>query len=630
MSTKTTFKRVALVAVAAMGLGMVSTVSANAAAYTGTVAYSGFSVTGAYAGTGTTAGTQVVGGTATLTWTVTGVDVSAAAASVATISTTGVGTITSASVDGDGTTATHDPSISAAGNATAVSAATGLTFPNTTIQWNGAYGNTGIAAGETEVVTFTVTSTVAGTQTFTSTLLNSSGTPIATKTATITWGAATSTALSTTNSYLSVQNTTCVAAGASHAADVVAAYAQEDGVATATAKVCAYVRDASGNLMSNGTAYITVDKGTLNAYSSTVTDGVLATAITWTANAAYPGSAKVTITVVDAASNVGTLSQTFAWLGGTPATLALANSYYSSAAGGTMQTVYTTNVATDGGKLRALLLTYKDANGNVISGHGDANLAWTIDSSGTATAPTARTSDSLGATVAMASSASRFLISGGDLVSVDCSASSSYEKLTITAWSKNSAAAWISSNSVDYYCASGTVATVSVTPAATTVAKAGNTTVNVEAKDANGYPVPDGTSVSLTATNGSAINTPVTTTTNGKFSTAAVFSASSGDSQSVVSATAGKITASSTITVGSGEDTAAADAAAEATDAANAATDAANAAAEAADAATAAAQDAADAVAALSAQVATLISGLKAQLTALTNLVIKIQKKVKA
>jgi hypothetical protein len=72
------------------------------------------------------------------------------------------------------------------------------------------------------------------------------------------------------------------------------------------------------------------------------------------------------------------------------------------------------------------------------------------------------------------------------------------------------------------------------------------------------------------------------------------------------------------------------DAAAEATDAANAATDAANAAAEAADAATAAAQDAADAVAALSAQVATLISGLKSQLTALTNLVIKIQKKVRA
>ena len=74
----------------------------------------------------------------------------------------------------------------------------------------------------------------------------------------------------------------------------------------------------------------------------------------------------------------------------------------------------------------------------------------------------------------------------------------------------------------------------------------------------------------------------------------------------------------------------AADAAAEATDAANAATDAANAAAEAADAATAAAQDAADAVAALSTQVTELVSALRKQITSLTNLVIKIQKKVKA
>ena len=68
----------------------------------------------------------------------------------------------------------------------------------------------------------------------------------------------------------------------------------------------------------------------------------------------------------------------------------------------------------------------------------------------------------------------------------------------------------------------------------------------------------------------------------------------------------------------------------EAIDAANAATDAANAAAEAADAATAAAQDAADAVAALSTSVSAMITALKKQITTLTNLVIKIQKKVKA
>ena len=85
-----------------------------------------------------------------------------------------------------------------------------------------------------------------------------------------------------------------------------------------------------------------------------------------------------------------------------------------------------------------------------------------------------------------------------------------------------------------------------------------------------------------------------------------------------------------TASVSSASGSAAIDAANEATDAANAATDAANAAAEAADAATAAAQDAADAVAALSTEVATLIAALKAQITSLTNLVIKIQKKVKA
>jgi len=95
-------------------------------------------------------------------------------------------------------------------------------------------------------------------------------------------------------------------------------------------------------------------------------------------------------------------------------------------------------------------------------------------------------------------------------------------------------------------------------------------------------------------------------------------------------ATAGRVAVSATATVVNSSVDAATDAANEATDAANAATDAALAAADAADAATAAAQDASDAVAALSASVSKLISSLRAQITSLTNLVIKIQKKVKA
>jgi hypothetical protein len=75
---------------------------------------------------------------------------------------------------------------------------------------------------------------------------------------------------------------------------------------------------------------------------------------------------------------------------------------------------------------------------------------------------------------------------------------------------------------------------------------------------------------------------------------------------------------------------AATDAANEAAQAASDATDAALAAADAADAATTKAQEAVDAVATLSAEVSKLITALKAQITTLTNLVIKIQKKVKA
>jgi hypothetical protein len=95
-------------------------------------------------------------------------------------------------------------------------------------------------------------------------------------------------------------------------------------------------------------------------------------------------------------------------------------------------------------------------------------------------------------------------------------------------------------------------------------------------------------------------------------------------------ALAGRVAVTATATVVNSSVDAATDAANEATDAANAATDAALAAADAADAATAAAQDASDAVAALSATVAKLVASLKAQITSLTNLVIKIQKKVRA
>jgi len=104
------------------------------------------------------------------------------------------------------------------------------------------------------------------------------------------------------------------------------------------------------------------------------------------------------------------------------------------------------------------------------------------------------------------------------------------------------------------------------------------------------------------------------------------FSWTNGSNAGFASTYAGKEATPVTVTVSSTGTAAALDAANEATDAANAATDAALAAADAADAATAAAEDASAAVAALAKSVNTALNNLKKQITALTKLVNKLLK----
>jgi hypothetical protein len=187
-----------------------------------------------------------------------------------------------------------------------------------------------------------------------------------------------------------------------------------------------------------------------------------------------------------------------------------------------------------------------------------------------------------------------------------------------------------------------TAKTVTMTLAAATYGPGELATLTVTATDANGKPVADGARslfgaavVSNVALNNATLPGTSVNLVDGKAtytfytpvgSGTLLLTSTEGSATDNVAAggTAAKISATTTIA------NASADAANEATDAANAATDAALAAADAADAATAAAMDASDAVAALSATVAKLVASLKAQITSLTNLVIKIQKKVKA
>jgi hypothetical protein len=159
-------------------------------------------------------------------------------------------------------------------------------------------------------------------------------------------------------------------------------------------------------------------------------------------------------------------------------------------------------------------------------------------------------------------------------------------------------------------------------------------TLKATAVDANGLPVAPMDPISGTPTaNTSLFGFPTTwdtTTTGGSVSYTMYAPLVPGPiTVTGTDSNEAAITASATV-ISDGVAQAAADAATDAYDAALAATDAANDATAAAEAATAAAEDAADAVAALATQVTEMVNALKKQITALTNLVIKIQKKVKA
>jgi hypothetical protein len=277
-----------------------------------------------------------------------------------------------------------------------------------------------------------------------------------------------------------------------------------------------------------------------------------------------------------------------------------------------------------------ITIVVKDANGNGVSG-----ATMYAVSSGSSIVSTSVTTGSAGA----ASISLVGKVAGTNTVTIQNVAAGS--------------TATVSAAALSVRVGSATESSVTMTLDKATYAPGDQATITVTIKDAAGEAVVDGTyaafAADVTSTRAMSAGTLPTASiavgstvgvktylvnvpnSEGAFTISALPGAGmlGAGSAVAISATA-TVTPSAASVTANEVAQAAADAAAEATDAANAATDAANAAAEAADAATAAAQDAADAVAALSTQVSSLIAGLKAQLTALTNLVIKIQKKVKA
>jgi uncharacterized glyoxalase superfamily protein PhnB len=536
MSTKTNFKRIAVVAVASLGLGVFTSIAPANAAPTTTTA-TPWAVDTAYAKSANT-GTQLLGGVVTLTYTET--VTTAAAAIIGNITSTGVGSINSAVEDTGSAVVTQLGTVAGT-----------ETFPNAGVSRSSA----GALTDELNTYTVTVTSTVAGVQTLTATINDANGTPISSKTATITWVATgAGVGVNAANSSISMNSdSSCASTGTSKATDTTALAAEKltsVSAASPDKTVCIIARDASNNLVALASATVVSSLGgTVSASQDSVgrNSGVLdsVTGVT--------GTATITGILIDTYGNAVTITTSLTFYG-TLATLALANVGYAAKPGGTAPNASASaDAAAEGAGMPGtatssgiwLAVVGKDAGGNVIDLVADANStsSFTLDSDKVAGAPVAGASDTLGTTAAMSTGATDIsaAVFGSNIAIITCGAKA--EKVTVNVRGLTVANARVTSNDVTVYC-SDAVDKVTVT--------ASGTSVNVDVTDANGYPVADGTSVALAASNGSVVAPATKTTANGKFATAATFIANSTAATSSVTAIVGSKSGTSAAVKGSG------------------------------------------------------------------------------
>jgi hypothetical protein len=622
MSTKTTFKRVALVAVAALGLGTLSVAPSSAASLAVTVVPSA------------TTSAIKVGETATVSLTVTAIT----GADTDSLTVHGVRTKgTSGTIYFQATT---DSTTTRVNLGSGAAAADKIIVDTATPSWDGS--NSALravvkanfvapaAAGTYEVTLYTSQAGTPGTtdvKPFVWTI---------TVTADATAPDASSTALLQNGLWDGPLVADEVASGAKSATTPVGTIAvvQKNATSSASEAMQAYVtgpgfvKNVTADTASATSGSARVISVAAPAVGATTYFGVYADGTTGVA----------TVTIVGAVSGVVLATKQVTFSDTKPSTIAVAVKKAYIAAGKTTTKVFA--------------VTLKDAAGNAIE-----NAAATV--TGTRT-------DTTTAGKAIATADLSFSWDSTDKVyyASAAGASASYfgkAEYKITATGTDADETTVSTTASTTY--SDIVATKVTITAPATAAVGDKVTYTLTATDKNGYPIADAsyeggsangsvggifwnttTVPDYTSTSAKPFNAGETITTVSGVATKDIYMPVAAGTVAATWTLAGKSTAPvgaidksiagttvtvSTVVTNAGVD-AATDAANEATDAANAATDAALAAADAADAATAAAQDASDAVAALSATVAKLVASLKAQITSLTNLVIKIQKKVRA
>ena len=594
MSTKTTFKRVALVAVAALGLSITAVAPSHATATNGIIADS-FTAAGA----ATAASSTTVGTAATVAVTYSGI--AAANTDVATVG----GSVQSSPLTSSAVSITYADTASA----TQVNSA----FSTPTI--------TAAASGRaTRYLTASFTPDVAGTYVLKLTSAGAVNNAYVTWTITATAVGAVTAADSTSiiNAAEVVNGTTDAVVSASK---VIAASAQKASIVV-TAKNAAATDLTSSTVL---TATIT-GPGSLGIDTAANVASIAAT------GRAITGTAGQNVIGVFSDGTAGVATVTIS--AGTTVLATETVTFYGSLA--TLTASVKKPVAGTGSATSAAIeVIGKDSSGVVVP-----SVGLTITSGTTAT---------IASFTATSSSAAEAAAGTASVSVTGVSATNGVVVLTIA-----DTATGLVTTTATVTVSSEEAASVTVAFDKSEYAPGEKATLTISAKDANGRVV-----ANTLANSGDEFSWTTNVSTVSTLPVAAAFANGVQTVTVYMPATSGVFTVTGTLVSGAAWSTAldgttvsasatvlnpaadqaqaATDAAAEATDAANAATDAANAAAEAADAATAAAQDAADAVAALSVQVSEQIAALQAQnealrkqLVALTNLIIKIQKKVKA
>jgi len=627
MSTKTTFKRVALVAVAALGLGVLSVAPSSATAVTVTLTPSATTSTIATTETATiTIAASAVAGASTDSLTIRAVVTSANVATSGTLgfaaTTDSTTTIIRTPVAGPNASITMDSSTVAQGQLIRGSVKLNLVTPSakgtyTVYVYTTSGGTSGASStlGVDKEFTWTVTVTAASTSADTSSTV-----------------------------YIGKPSTAAYAADASVTASKASAVTDKPAAqieitaknATSSASEDMIVQIAGpGYLALNGAS---TDSNTARSTrtlvrSGTQTGNASATTYVQVFSDGTSGVATITVTGATSGTVIGTKTLTFSDT--KPSTIAV--------------TVKKAYIAAGASTAKVFAVTLKDAASNAITSSAAVVTGTRTD---TTTAGKALATSDLACTWDSTDSVYYCTAVGASTIKFGPA------EYKITATGTDADATAISAAASTTFA--DTVATSVTISAAANASIGDKVTYTLTAKEKNGYPIAD-QSYEGGSANGSTGGIFWNTTTVPDYTSSTVKPFNAGETITTVSGVATKaiympvaagtvdatwtLAGKSTAPVGAidksiaatvitvttavtnaGVD-AATDAANEATDAANAATDAALAAADAADAATAAAEDASAAVATLAASVNTALGNLKKQISALAALVNKLLKK---